>query len=612
MTQYDTPRALLAIKENGVTVSQFLADHRSKLLPETISDLEKLIEAQAKPASVVTQQESKMPMVIDERIAPANTPDTSVVAKPLPVIVPTAPAAPPAALVVAPVIVVKKQPKWLLDVAARMREADKASEEGIRKVLEERAKKGRGGLAFIPEPEQKYKLWRAPFSHSPEFREHPEEYSVVAQRMDQRQNRRFTALVDAHLEKRGKLPFNVTRWDDAPPPASAFIPREKVVAQGPASLKGRRMSSYSKKKLYWLWENRVPYGHLCTIAGDPDEGKSLITLYIAACVSTGKQLYDNPAETEPAEVLLLSAEDDPESTLRPRLEAVHADVARIHLLESVFLKDGKGNETERIAQLDSDIAMICSYLDLYPEIKLVIIDPISSFLGSANLNREQEVRRVLQPLQKRARESGLAVVMVAHFNKNSETRSAMDRVGGAKAIVGMGRSAWTCIREPQKEQQSGEPTKIEDVDRRLFLKLKNNLAPSKIGGLIYSIKARPIEVEDREGKSVKEDTPYIVWLGTTQDTAQGVVIEGKVKPKVTDAVKEWLRNYLAQSGGCAFSDEVLKVSASLGYSERTVQRARGELKLAFGYTQRRTYWYFKGTAIPDSFLSTADERVQKK
>ena len=57
---------------------------------------------------------------------------------------------------------------------------------------------------------------------------------------------------------------------------------------------------------------------------------------------------------------------------------------------------------------------------------------------------------MLQPLANRARESGLAVVMVAHFNKNSETRSAMDRVGGAKAIVGMGRAAWTCVREPEK------------------------------------------------------------------------------------------------------------------------------------------------------------------
>ena len=44
------------------------------------------------------------------------------------------------------------------------------------------------------------------------------------------------------------------------------------------------------------------------------------------------------ADTEPAQVLILSAEDDPETTLRPRLEAAGADMDRIHLLESVVLR----------------------------------------------------------------------------------------------------------------------------------------------------------------------------------------------------------------------------------------------------------------------------------
>ena len=268
------------------------------------------------------------------------------------------------------------------------------------------------------------------------------------------QNKNLNALVKLHLAKHGKLPVNVTRWDDLTVPAvESLKPREKTAVQSTqgtlASLNARRANSFEKKLMYWLWKDRIPYGAMSTIAGDPDEGKSLITLSIAAIVSRGKKLYGNVEDVEPAECLILSAEDDPETALRPRLEAAGADLYRIHLVESVILKDGQGNKSERLTQLDSDISMLCTYLDLYPQIKLVIIDPISSFLGSGSMNKEQEVRRILQPLAKRARESGLAVLLVAHFNKNSDTRAAMDRVGGAKAIVGMGRAAWTCIREPE-------------------------------------------------------------------------------------------------------------------------------------------------------------------
>ena len=68
--------------------------------------------------------------------------------------------------------------------------------------------------------------------------------------------------------------------------------------QGPKT-RVRRMDFTKKKKLYWLWQNRIPFGALTTIAGDPDEGKSLITLYLSACVSTGKKLYGNTEKTEP-------------------------------------------------------------------------------------------------------------------------------------------------------------------------------------------------------------------------------------------------------------------------------------------------------------------------
>lgn len=471
------------------------------------------------------------------------------------------------------------------------------------KILEDEKEAAQNPYIPVEPSPRLYKLWRVltlSEQSRREFLERPEEYTPFFARYNDEQNARFNTLIDAHVKKHGKLPGNVTRWDDPPLSAAALaeVMRPKQIVQGPASLVGRRMSSYAKKKIYWLWQDRIPFGSLCTIAGDPDEGKSLITLYVAARVSRGEKLYDNTTDTEPAEVLILSAEDDPETTLRPRLEAAGANLDRIHLLESVVLKDSRGNKSERIAQLDSDIAMIGAYLDLYPQIKVVIIDPISSFLGSASLNKEQEVRRVLQPLAIRARESGLAVVMVAHFNKNSETRSAMDRVGGAKAIVGMGRAAWTCVREPEKEHQPGEPMKIVDTDRRLFLKLKGNLAPSKIGGLVYTIKTAPVEVDGKDGP-VTVDVPFVMFLEKTEHTAQGVVIgDRNGKPKVADTVKGWLNGHLESAGGYAPADDVLTAATAQGYSRSTVHRARQQLGLRVVWVGRASCWALNGAVVP--------------
>jgi hypothetical protein len=175
------------------------------LIKETLDEVEGIkhnaVAVQPEPQMPATQVEEETSLVVPP---PATAAVQTAVAEPL------------------PTKMKGQHAQWLLDAAARIKAEREASEESAQKFVEERMKKGRG-MAWIPDDERKYKLWRAPFVHSPEFREHPEEYGLVAQRMDQKQNERFTALVEAHLAKRGKLPRNVTRWSDAPPPAASFV-----------------------------------------------------------------------------------------------------------------------------------------------------------------------------------------------------------------------------------------------------------------------------------------------------------------------------------------------------------------------------------------------------
>ena len=66
-------------------------------------------------------------------------------------------------------------------------------------------------------------------------------------------------------------------------------------------------------------------GSITVLAGDPGLGKSLLSLDLAALLSRG-ELGPRSA----GDVLLLTAEDSRTHTVRPRLEAAGADLARVH------------------------------------------------------------------------------------------------------------------------------------------------------------------------------------------------------------------------------------------------------------------------------------------
>jgi hypothetical protein len=46
------------------------------------------------------------------------------------------------------------------------------------------------------------------------------------------------------------------------------------------------------ERVEWLWAGRIPYGKLTIFDGDPDKGKSMITVDIAARVTTGRGFPD--------------------------------------------------------------------------------------------------------------------------------------------------------------------------------------------------------------------------------------------------------------------------------------------------------------------------------
>ncbi|MFL5512897.1 MAG: AAA family ATPase, partial [Gemmatimonadales bacterium] len=83
----------------------------------------------------------------------------------------------------------------------------------------------------------------------------------------------------------------------------------------------------------WLWPGRLPLGKLAVLEGDPGLGKSLVTLDLCARLSRGLPFPDGSAGPGPCCSLVLNAEDGEADTIRPRLAALGADLARVFVLQ---------------------------------------------------------------------------------------------------------------------------------------------------------------------------------------------------------------------------------------------------------------------------------------
>lgn len=113
---------------------------------------------------------------------------------------------------------------------------------------------------------------------------------------------------------------------------------EKAVARDNAYERvTRSLADVTPKKVEWLWRPWLPLGKVSILEGDPDVGKSMLTLTLAATVSTGRAWPESriddkavdQATAEPAGVVLVGVEDDEEDTIVPRLLAAGADLTRI-------------------------------------------------------------------------------------------------------------------------------------------------------------------------------------------------------------------------------------------------------------------------------------------
>ena len=334
-----------------------------------------------------------------------------------------------------------------------------------------------------------------------------------------------------------------------------------------------RMQDVEPRTVQWLWPNRIAAGRMTLIVGVPGVGKSFIECDMASRVSTGTPWPDG-TKCSKGSVLLVCAEDDPHDTIRPRLDAHHADVSRIHLLSGVRRITDEGETREQVFTL-SNLETLESTLKQLDDCRLVIIDPIGSYLGGhTDAHRDNEVRSVLAPVAKLAEKYGPAVVVIAHRRKSLST-TADESALGSRAFTGLARAVWHVCQDSK------------DNSRRLFLPGKNNLAAEQ-PGLAFSISGEPSCVR-------WESDP----VDLTADEAFSA--EGK-KGENTSALDEavmWLEGLLVC--GPKVGTEVQRLAAKDCIAYRTLERAKSKLGVVNGPDGFGGPWVWK---LPESANET--------
>ena len=310
-----------------------------------------------------------------------------------------------------------------------------------------------------------------------------------------------------------------------------------------------RYADIKKSRVEWFWQPYVPFGKITLIQGDPSEGKSTLALKLAASASTGGNLPDGSKLAAPVNVIYQCLEDGIADTIIPRLERVGANVKHVFFIQ----EDGRPTrmlDQEKIEQVIRST-----------KAGILIIDPIQTVLGKLTHGGEcGVVRSYMDMLATVANQTGCAVMLIGHLNKN-ESGKELYRGLGSIDIVAAARSV---IRVERIREGSSV---------RVIRHIKSSLS--------------------REGEDFAfeiDSNGEINWVGVVNATDEGEEIveqAKKGKTKKNDRVLGKLRTML-EKGDLPYSVIAEKTKCLSGV--RTLNEAKK--KLGIQSIKKADGWYW--------------------
>lgn len=293
-----------------------------------------------------------------------------------------------------------------------------------------------------------------------------------------------------------------------------------------------RASSITPRAVEWFWFPYIPYGKVSLVAGQMGQAKSLLTGFLAT-------------QAAPRGVILLSAEDDAEDTIRPRLEAVGADLDRVEIFTEPNLSA-------------AELGKVCDELG---DVALITIDPVSAYMpAGVNSWKGQDVRLALEPVRQLAAARRIAVVLIQHVNRRSDG-DALSRIADSQGIPQLARSVMIWGPDPSDPEGDRGSSKV-------LTRVKGNLTRNDGTSATFMIVEREVTGGIR--------APALVQGADARVTADDVIADQETRT-ARDEACDWLLATLVD--GPVAAKEVLRKARDEGIAERTLRRASKTLNV---------------------------------
>lgn len=355
-------------------------------------------------------------------------------------------------------------------------------------------------------------------------------------------------------------------------------------APKPGEMTGRinsvRACDVPPETIDWMgWEPYLQRDTVNGFYGNPGVGKGNTGIEVIACLTAPRKFPDESDEDfaarAPINVCVLAAEEGVANTIVPRLMAAGADLKRVRIIKSIqYTRDGM-KQPERMIIFDKDIATLRADLALHPEEKFLYVDPVTAYFDDINVNQGSEVRPVLQDLLNLADEMKITILIVGHFNKNSNLISAIDKPGGAREWVAMCRAAWGFFRDP------------EDRNIRIMASLKLNNAKESDTTIQFTIAEKEIG-KKKNGRPWL--MPMIAWGERTSQTADEIIAAQQPDNRRDNVGINFVQQFLAS--GPRKGKNGYEAAEKEKISERSVTRACAALSI-MKYEIRSEGWFWQ-------------------
>lgn len=310
----------------------------------------------------------------------------------------------------------------------------------------------------------------------------------------------------------------------------------------------------------WAWEydgkGRIPIGAVTLFAGRPGAGKSTAGRWLAASASTGT--LSGCWMGKPINVAYLStAEESAKYVVKPGLRAAGADLSRVLRPRVQFA----GEDVRFLSSRDMD-----DLTDLLIEhqVRLVIVDPLMATIGAkTDINRNNEVRDLIEPWARLAERIDGAVIGIAHLNK-SGNGDVVAGINGSSAFGEVARAVFGFAKDPESD----------DSDR-IMSQEKNSIGEEDLA-ITYRIESQKVTTDS--GKQA--DVGRFVVVGNSDRSVGEVLRTAGIGGRDESAprskeVDDWLLDVL--SDGPVESNEIFKSAKGAGYSTDQVRRAKNRI-----------------------------------